>query len=250
MLSMISNTTKIESLPRLHFFGDSWTSEKCELEKLIEQGKLAGPALSVPALVASKLQLPYTNYSLPASSQEEMIYRMKDAKMQPGDHAVFALTAPSRRFYLDSHNKVNRLFVDNNPDAVNDFSDSWKSACACYIFYSTCQSQGVIPWLLSTFNVSWMPETKNHIWNLIPDQIWIIPKNKCIIATDFDPEWFDKYAKEYRNSDFFDWLETKNEQVNKFIYPCQVHPNQEGRKVIADQIVKAIARYLDNEAIQ
>jgi len=227
----------------LHFFGDSWTAEQCELERFVQQGKFLHPTKSVPALVSEELKLSYINYSRSGSSQSEMIYYLSKAHMKPGDHAVFCLTAPSRRFYLDHDNHCNSSYVDSIKDAINDFHDSWISACTCYMFNSLCINANVKPWFFSTFNVSWSKDTHNNIWDQIPSNNWIIPKNQCVIATNFDPEWFGRFT-EFKNTDFFDWLKTRNEQVKKYIYPCEQHPNMEGRKTIASIICNSLREFV------
>jgi lysophospholipase L1-like esterase len=55
----------------------------------------------------------------------------------------------------------------------------------------------------------------------------------------FDPEQF---AEQYNDSDFYDWLQSNNAQVEKYIRPCQDHPNLAGREQIAQAIAKTIKK--------
>lgn len=220
----------------LHFFGDSWISDAGEL---IEQ-KLKKSLQTIPQLVGDILQVPVKNYARCGSSQMEMIYELSKHELKPGDQAILALTAPSRKFTLDDNNEVNKRIPGIEKSVINDYNDSWQSACACYMFYKLCTDTKIQPWLFSTFNVSWWPEVDNTLWHKIPDEVWILPKKTCVLATHFDSLWFGQF-EQYRNTDFSNWLTTQNECVKKYIHPGIQHPNQEGRKLIAQMISQRLA---------
>jgi hypothetical protein len=218
----------------LYFFGDSWSTETGEPEKLAKAGKyiVDAPIKCYPAIVSDLLNIPYKNYSKSGSSQPHLIQQLLDSDISAGDHAIFSLTAPSRRFYYNDEGVEINTFADDNIAAVSDYQDSWQSAWVCYTLYQYCQQHSITCWFISTFNVSWSKQTHHLLWNQIPDTCWILPKTQCVLEF-FDPEYFSKF-EEYINIDFHDWLNTNNPQVNQFIRPCHDHPNLLGRQRIAE----------------
>ena len=226
----------------LYFFGDSWTSEKCEVEELFQQGRYTPyqTIQSIPAIVSTITGVRYRNLSVSGSSQEHMLYRLFESDISPGDHAIFALSAPSRRFYLDDDSNpksVQHDFVS----AINDHTDSWKSANVVNMFYQECIYRKVIPWFYNLFNRSRFDSNKilENRWNQVPRDRWLINPSSCAVAEWLDPGWFSRYEK-YMNSDFYDWLKSGSTVVNDLISPCQEHPNMEGRWLIAKKIAEKI----------
>jgi len=228
----------------LYFFGDSWSSEKCEVERLFSAGQyMTNESIkSYPAMVSDRLNLPYKNFSKSGSSQPHLIQQLLESDIKPGDHAVFSLTAGSRRFYYDDDGKPHNIFVDKNIEAINDYQDCWQSGWVCYTLYQYCQQNSIYCWFLNMFNVSWSEQVHHPLWNLIPDQNWILPKTQCVLQV-FDPDHFAKF-QEYKNSDFYDWLHTNNTQVKQFIRPCNEHPNLLGRRKITEIVSNKLSAHL------
>jgi len=234
----------------LHCFGDSWPDEIGEAEEIYEvnpelielvDGK---PPRSIPKMISDLLGVEYQNHSQSSTSQPEMIQQLVRAPVKAGDHAVFFITSPSRRFYFDEHGNTVNEFCDVNRNALNDYQDSWLSALTCYTLYNYCKSKSVTPWFLSTFNVSYYQTMDMHpLWDEIPKDRWIVDKHKCIVQEEFDNEFFSSTNDnefEYRNSDWSDWLRTENENVKKYIRPCEDHPNLVGRMAIAKRIAETL----------
>ena len=218
----------------IYFFGDSWPSEICEVERLYEQGVyvLSTPPRSIPVLVGEMLDTVVINKSVSGSSQMDMFHQLINTDLVPGSDAVFLLTAPSRRFFFADDGTSVNTFVDNNRDAINEYQDSWLCSQVCYMIYNYCKSKNVNAWFVNSFNVPWSLEFDNALWNEIPESCWLLPKTKCIVSELFDPLHFSQY-EEFRNSDFYDWLQTENRNVSEFIRPCGEHPNMAGREKIA-----------------
>jgi hypothetical protein len=222
----------------LYFFGDSWPAE----------GPLEGKLEvipSYPTIVGDILELNVVNCSVSSSSQLDMIQQLLNSNIQPGDIAVFSLTAQSRQFYYDNFGKPVNV---SNPekmtllDAVNDYNGVWQSAQTCFILYNICQQWNVTPCFLNTFNISYHKDYHHKLWELIPDNCWIMPKNKCVVE-EFDVEFFNQF-KEYRNSDFTSWLDTNNKQVQHYIRPYKNHPYINGRQKIAVIIANYLRRVI------
>lgn len=229
-------------MPVLYFFGDSWTSEKCEVEDLYRRGiyRPEKPIQSVPAIVSEITGLDHRNYSVPGSSQEHMLYRLLESDIKSGDHAIFALTAPSRRFFLDDDATPTSVHHDA-VSSINDHNDSWRASCAVNGFYQQCIIKGVTPWFFCLFNRSRFDnnEVLKKNWERVPADRWLLPPTTCAVAEWVDPGWFARF-EEYMNSDFYDWLRSDSPEVSRMIHPCQEHPNLEGRWAIARKIAEKI----------
>jgi hypothetical protein len=221
----------------LYFFGDSWSSEYCEIEKLVasKQIDLDQPLKSYPTMVGTLMGLPIKNLSQSGSSQSSLIEKLLQSNMSTGDHAVFSLTAPSRRMYYNDQGQSINTFTSTFKEALNDYDDSWQSALTCYTLYKLCQEKSVNCWFISTFNISYNSNFCHPLWDYVPDSAWLIPKDNCAVQTEFDPEFFNRY-QDYKNSDFYEWLNTNNNQVHECIRPCNQHPNLHGRERIANKI--------------
>ena len=76
----------------LHFYGDSWPAEHGELEEitLLDYDSYA-------TITGRLLAWPVQNHAIMGTSQEHMIVQFLHSAVRAGDHAVFNLTAPSRR---------------------------------------------------------------------------------------------------------------------------------------------------------
>ncbi len=226
----------------LYFFGDSWTSENCEVEDLYRRGiyKPTKPIKSIPAILAEITGLNYQNFSLSGSSQEHMLYSLFESDAGAGDHVIFSLTAPSRRFFLDDNGHPQST-QHGDRNSINDYNDSWISSGVINEFYQECLCRKAIPWFFCSFNRSRFDSNKilESRWKRIPDKCWLLDPTTCAVAEWLDPKWFSQF-EEYMNSDFYDWLKSDSKMVAELIHPCREHPNMEGRWVIAKIIAEKI----------
>jgi len=221
---------------RLHFFGDSWTIED-DFEKLIEN------PIGYPSMVGKLLNRPVINHAISGSSQLKMVDIAIKSNLGQEDHAVFSMSAPSRRFYFDYKGHIVDCPVDENKGAVNDYQDSWLSAITCFMLIKICEERKCTPWFVNIFNVSYQSEWLHPLWHAIPPNVWLLPPDRCMVQDVLDAEWFSQFSI-FRNSDFNDWLSTNNEQVIKYIRPCYNHPNLLGRKKIAEFIADKLVPHL------
>ena len=214
----------------IYFFGDSWPVG-CELELATQK--------PYPKLVGEMLTIPTVNCATGGSSQLEMLPKLLSSQIQPNDVAIFALTSPSRRFYYESNptNCSDPIITwDFSLTTVNDFNDTWMAGLSVYALYSWCLQHQVTPYFFNLFTTSYNTEFHHLIWEEIPEDVWMLPKDTCVARELYDPEWYKQWDT-LRNGDFADWLVTNNTQVNKYIKPCINHPNQAGHLVIAEMIV-------------
>ena len=219
----------------LYFFGDSWTEQNSELEILFPKENF----LSYPDMVGQLLNIRVKNLAEGGTSQMDMLDKLAKSDIQDGDHALFCLTAPSRRFYVDEHNCSQNSFCDHDKNKVNDFYDSFLSATVVLAIEQICNSKNITPWFMCAFDTSYNQQTAHQLWKFVDFGKWLISPATTIVRELFDPIWFKKY-KVQKNTDFADWLNEDNQQVKKLIRPCQGHPNIEGRKLIAEFVYKKL----------
>ena len=184
-------------------------------------------------MVEQLLKIKVKNLAEGGTSQMDMIDKLVKSDIQQGDHAVFCLTAPSRRFYVDKDNRAKNSFCDGDKDKVNDFYDSFLSATVVLTIEQICAVKNLTPWFMCAFDTSYSKQKAHQLWDLVDFKKWLIDPASTIVRELFDPSWFKKY-KAQENTDFADWLNEDNQQVKKLIRPCQGHPNLEGRRLIAE----------------
>jgi len=76
----------------------------------------------------------------------------------------------------------------------------------------------------------------NILWDIIPDESWLIPKNANVVSQLFGG---DNNVWEHEGN-LFDWIMTENDAVKKYIRPCKAHPNLEGHQKIAEYIASEL----------
>jgi hypothetical protein len=227
----------------LYFFGDSWSAEAGELESWHLRNNIvpSEPLASYPAMISKLLNIPYKNFSIPGSSQMSIISCLVASGATQGDHAVFSLTSPSRRFYYNDKADMVHLSIDSTKDATSVHQDSWLSALACFTIYSYCIQNKIQPWFVNTFDVSYHDRIDNHhlLWTSIPDSVWILPKDTSLVEQEFDPEWYSNGSAN-KSANLYNWLNSGRSTIEEYIRPCSDHPNINGRKKIAQKIVSVI----------
>jgi hypothetical protein len=206
----------------LHVFGDSWAAEVNEPEFLYQSGKTNVKPQTLASLIAQQCDLEYRCHAVNGSSQAGMFRQLEQSNISANDVGVFFLTSPSRRTYFTDQGESRTLPVDLQPQYVNDYH--------CFAMQEFCIKNHAHPLFVSTFNVNYVE--LNSLWNHVDRQYWMLPPDTCVVRELFDPIWFQQYDV-YRNSDFFDWLKSDVDGVQKFIRPCQGHPNMQGRLAMA-----------------
>lgn len=226
-------------MTKLYFFGDSWPAEGGEYNDLVRVKHD-----SYPTMIGKMLGVESRNHAKSGTSIEHTLIQMLASDIGPGDHAVFSLTAPSRRMFYVSPRNIRHTAVDLNRDAVNDTNDQWQAVKTLLLIYFVCQQRQINPWFINTFNISCYDHTHDELWNMIPSQCWILDRRTCIVSELFDPVFHSRYQL-YNNSNFDEWLLHNNQQVQQYIRPCENHPNLQGRIRIAECIGTFLASKLD-----
>ena len=252
----------------IYFYGASFSTEYSELEAIYDKfvrNKIPkgdwgyskkthnpskyilpqSPPKNYPQLVSEALGIAYKNFSINGSSHTSMLDQLCKSNIKSGDHAIFSLTSPARDMYYAEDTSTVDLDAPSDPNEMNDVQYNWKSAMCCFGMYSFCVQNNITPWFINTMNVAhYKTEWSHPLWEQIPDKHWIIDKHSCVIEL-FDKEYFCSSNNEeyqYRNDDWTKWIDTDNKNVQKYMRPCYVHPNQLGRQLIADIIVEGLKK--------
>ena len=215
---------------RLAFFGDSWVAG-CEANEL--DGSDA-PEFAFPSYFPGSL-----NLGISGNSNDYLVSQLVE-NLQNIETAVFCLTDPSRRYWTDDNgNWVNGQISCNLSDYLqrcifslsNDTNDDLITSQACLLLYLICKTNNIQPYFINMFGGQ---HCESKFWDIIPESVWLLPKDKCIVQQCFDTvNWFVEYPL---IGDFSVWLKTNNKDVINYIRPCDAHPNKLGHKVIAEFI--------------
>lgn len=209
-------------------FGDSWPAG-CELKS---------SEFAFPTLIEQQLNVPVKNLSIIGTSQETMIEQFHDSQIESGDVAIFSCTAKTRRVYRTKHNLLDEIQFTVDEQYVNPYEDERVSAQCCSLLYYMTIARGGTPYFLNQFDTSVFDE---RMWKEIPEQHWLIPKDKSIISMLFDPDYFNRWNN-HTSGDWSFWLDDNNSYCKKYIRPLDAHPNQLGHQVIADFIVSSLVK--------
>jgi len=207
-------------------FGDSWPAG-CELDST---------EFAFPSLIAQHLNVTVKNLSIIGSSQETMIEQFHESQVSPGDIAIFSCTAKTRRVYRTKHNLLNEIQFTPDEQYVNPYEDERKAAQCCSLLYYMVITRGSTPYFLNQFDTSTFDDP---MWKEIPENNWLIPRNKSIVSMLFDPEYFARW-NDHTSGDWSFWLKDNNKYCKKYIRPLQAHPNNEGHQIISNFIVDSL----------
>ena len=240
----------------MHFFGDSWTAG-CELNGYISlEMKLSSgynerfahmlshenkcahlmKDLAYPAIIGKSLNESIVNHGITASSQDRMLYEFNNTDIKSGDDAIFALTSPFRKSCLTDENEIVDIQWDENDNYLNEYNSNWRSSQTCLLLYLICRQLGINAWFVNAFTAV-DTRMQCNLWDMIPDRCWLIPKDENMVSWLFDED-VTQWAHE---GNLFDWLNTENDAVKKYIRPCKAHPNLLGHQKIAECIAKEIS---------
>ena len=95
--------------------------------------------------------------------------------------------------------------------------------------YLLCKEYNITPWFISQLSIIKL----NYFLNLIPEDRWLVPKNLCLVNKAFN---IDKPISSWRDPGL-----TQSEEYQKFIAPCENHPNIEGHQTIAELLLERLS---------
>jgi len=209
---------------RVAFFGDSW----------VYGSELDNKDKAFPNLLGA------LNYGVPGTGIPGLLRRFNEAQKE-FDIAVFCLTDPSRlMFYKDYDNYTDDSYGNALLDSEyttlqkisNDYNDDVIVSQVCYILYKWCCDLNIDCFFINMFT---RQLNESYLWKLIPDNKWLLPPQSHVVKHLFDRQ---KTLCEFDDMrDHAAWIYNNNSpDVQKFIRPCDRHPNKLGHKVIAEFI--------------
>lgn len=210
---------------RIAFFGDSWVAG-CEANEI---DGTDCPEFAFPSHFKDSINLGVTGSSV--DSIIDILYDNLDI-----DTAVFCLTEPVRRIFYTKENKVidGNVSLDNEfkrelTSLSNDINDDMIVSRMCLLIYYICINHNIKPYFVNLFGSQY---GVSKLWNLIPADNWLLPRDTCLVKELFDnSDWFPDYPN--TAGDYTYWLRDNNNDVNRYISPCDAHPNKIGHRTIA-----------------
>ena len=219
---------------QLAFFGDSWVSG-CEAN---EKDGWDAPEFAFASYFQDSVNLGFSG-----GSNDYFVSQLTNY-LDKIDVAVFCLTEPSRRYWQDdlgewiNGNRTSSDLEHVNKHLVslsNDVNDDRLTSETCVLLYTLCKTNNIRAYFVNMFGGQYCD---SELWQLIPEDAWLLPRHTCIAAHCFDTQdWFPEFPT---TGDFTDWLHTNNADVQQYIRPCEAHPNKLGHKAIAEFIRERI----------
>jgi hypothetical protein len=225
-MNMNSETNKI------WFYGDSWTVG-AELAGTQNNYNLEN---AYPSIINKKTGIATVNKGIEGSSQTRLIYQLSDSDTLPGDIAVFALTAKTRRMYMTDKNAIKEVQFSFNDLIVNHHEDHCVSSRTLSLLYYMCKRREIKCYFFNLFDTYWLSD---KLFNEVPEECWLMPPSESVLSWLFDTTFFHRF-KEHHNGDFREWLDRNCDLVKKYIRPCEAHPNLHGQETIADFLIEKL----------
>ena len=227
-----------------HWFGDSWV-KGAELE-------LSVPAHEVKNCVFPKLVSDYfgancKNYGIVGSSTDIIplnFFKIVNT-INTDDIVFFCLTGRNRISILDNNGDpyfIKASDTDKKSNLWYKFFDSKHQAIYNYdktinLLYLWCKELKIKCYFANIFH-----KEETEIFNLIPDDRWILPKNH-FLAQDIvyinDEVLNEVVSNDMPNITLADW-DLQKQMIKKYFSPGKSHPNVDGHKKIAELIIEKL----------
>jgi len=228
-----------------HFwFGDSWTAGD----------ELTDTTLSFPSLISNHFNSNCINLAVCGGSNDRMYFEFLNVldKINPvTDTVFFALTEKSRICFFDETGKLKNLLVNGGytNHNIHPYYEKWYK-----FFDSDVQQNSNVYKILSLLHLICKTKKIKHFFfnafstldsinlDLINDDYFLVPKNECVAQFLLKYKGDNNYAEMlYHNEKFTieQWQEQKL-LVDKYFSPNWAHPNIDGHKTIAEELIKRI----------
>lgn len=216
-----------QTVKNILVFGDSWPAGE----------ELQDPATHCfPYVISQNLSLNLRNYSQPATSIDQALYRMLNDVVDFDQSIVlFCLTGMSRSMIIKDRDEPLEL----NPLVPTPASSA---------YYKYIHSDKL--------------DQFNRIKNILAAQQFCLQKKvKCLFVSNWDPipdhraidltKFYSKTLTEIINlstkDDTTPW--TQKDMLSKFIFPNGGHPNKDGHAVIGNVLSKWIKEKINDESV-
>ena len=172
------------------------------------------------------------------------------SQLEYNDIVFFCLSSSHRTMLLDDQGNEQQIMPDANGNFnAHPYTKEWyKYFDTKYqriynfdrtvdLLYLWCQSIGIKCYFLNLFTTE--PE---EVMNIVPDSAWAIPRNQCAaqsILHTIDNDIGMLVVDDNPRLLTVDW-ERQKELLEKYVRPGKMHPNIEGHRKIAQDLIKQL----------
>ena len=238
-----------------YWFGDSWIVGD-ELELTVD--KDSRDQYVFAKLVSDYFDSKSVNLGVSGSSVDSLPWEFSKIsnQIQPGDTAFFCLTAPHRTTIIND-NKLPAQIVPgpNYSQVVHPHAKEW------FKFFDTeshrCYSYGrtvSLLWLwcnylkVECFFVNLFTTPTEKLLDIVPNRCWLLPTNECL--SKFIMPLNGNYEGIVISDDTHflsnEQWQMQKEYLEKYVKPGYCHPNIQGHRVIADNIIDILKNIRGN----
>ena len=227
-----------------YWFGDSWTAGD----------ELTDTTLSFPFLIATHFNTKCINLAVCGGSNQRSYVELLNVldKIDPNNDIVFfALTEKSRICFFNEEGTVKNLMVNGGYDKHNihahnekwykffdnEVQQKFNVVKIVSLLHLICKTKKIKHFFLNTFSTL---DCVNL--DLIDKEFFLVAKNECIAQFLLKYKGDNNYAEMLFHNEKFtieQWQEQKL-LFDKYFSPNWCHPNIEGHKKIAQELIKML----------
>jgi len=235
---------------KYYWFGDSWVAGD-ELEFQVDSTQVKNHTFA--GLVSQHAGAEMINLSACGSGVNYMLTEFARCKDQidPANDLVFFCLPPSHRngTFDELGNFLNILpsgYSKHRPHPHtkewykyfdNPYQRLYNYDLTTNLLYLWCKQLNISAYFLNIFTT----EAESLI-SCIPDSSWLIPRDRCLaefILNIIDNQYGAVIVDDNPDLTNKDWA-VQSELVNRYIHPLFCHPNVEGHKKIAEELIKLL----------
>ncbi len=239
-----------------YWFGDSWVVGD-ELELSVD--KDTRDQYVFGKLVSDYFNSTSINLGVSGSSIDSLPWEFSKIidQIKPGDIAFFCLTAPHRTTVLNDDKIPTQIIPGPNYSKyAHPYRDEWfkyfdTEYHRCYNYDRTV----ALLWLwckhlkVDCFFVNLFTTVTEKLFDIVPDSNWLLPRNQCLSKFIFPLDGNHDGIVVSDDSSFLTIDQWKSQQkyLEKYVRPGYCHPNIQGHRVIADNIIDILKNIRGND---
>jgi hypothetical protein len=238
---------------KFYWFGDSWVAG-AELELQIPQDQVAQHVFA--KLVSDHYDAECINCGINGTSNDVIpleFYRILDTVDASNDIVFFCLTASHRVTFLNEFEQPISVLPSINDRARRSIEHPyWKEWYKYFdnpvqrlynyertlnFLYHWCKNLGIKFYFCNIFT-----SHEKSILDTTTEDVWLLPKKNCLaecILPLIDNEIGFIVRDDRKGITIEQWHEQKT-ALDQFIFPCFCHPNLEGHKKIAKELIQCL----------
>ena len=233
-------------MKKFYWFGDSWVYGD-ELSTNDQQNN------TFAKLISNHFNAECVNLSIRGSSINSITHEFTKNidKIDPSvDMVFFGLTSNIRTSLFDDTGKLKNILPSGYAaHKLHPYLNEWykyfdSSAqrvynhdCNINLLYLLCKDRGIQCYFFNIFTI-----TDSVKFDYIPLENWILSKNKCIaeyILPVIDIKTLGLVTDDCPEITSDQW-NVQKVYVDQYIRPCYCHPNAQGHKKIAEELIKCL----------